>query len=69
MVLHLLELFVPCQAVDIPAIISIVPKVKFVCSPLHSLALIPNNEVKNESGRNLHLVSENLDLRMILTSR
>jgi hypothetical protein len=37
----------------LPAMVSIVSKVRFVGSPLHSRALMPKREVKNERGRKL----------------
>jgi hypothetical protein len=39
-----------------PAISNISPRVGFVCSPLHSRALIPKREVKKDRGRNLGLL-------------
>lgn len=37
----------------LPAISSMVLRVRFSCSPLHSRALMPNNEVKKDNGRKL----------------
>lgn len=38
---------------DLPAISSISASVRFAVSPLHSLALMPKRDVKNDSGRKL----------------
>lgn len=38
---------------DLPAISSIVAKVRFVWSPLHSRALMPKSDVKKDRGKKL----------------
>lgn len=38
---------------DLPAISNISASVRFAVSPLHSLALMPKRDVKNDSGRKL----------------
>lgn len=40
----------------LPAMISIVWRVRFVGSPLHSRALMPKRDVKKERGRKLNSV-------------
>lgn len=53
---------------DLPAISSIVAKVRFVWSPLHSRALIPKSEVKKDRGKNL-IPSEMIDKKQFKKGR